>query len=733
MSWAAEKRPILILSTAAIVALFVGVFALVGSFLASSNVQTIEEISVHDEFALNTILDDEWSGMDVLTSMVAQDDVTTEKDVLRCLRVFNERYSESTTMLVDEDGVCLRSDGVITAMPELMESLEGVEGAFAMRQDEAYRELAEAKKELLVFGKRIPTTTIDGHTFVYIVRRVKISELDSKLKLDSFGGKGYASAIDHDGYYIISMDRSASVTERENFLDQLKESDILNGKTYDQVLQEAGQGVTFEADIESARYVVHLAALPDTDWYYVSLVPVSVFSELTGKVMGVTFVLVAAIAVAAALTAYSHVKAQREQLRQNEEHSAELSRALTLAQQASQAKTTFLNNMSHDIRTPMNAIIGFTDLAKRSVDDAQATSAYLAKISQSSSHLLGLINDILDMSRIESGAVCVNEKDEELGAILRGICDILTVDIEVRDLRFSLDCSGVRNAHVVCDKLRLNQALINILSNAVKYTQPGGTITLTVSQGEPRPDGACPYEFRVRDNGMGMSPEYLKTIFEPFTREKSSTVSGIQGTGLGMTITKAVVELMGGTITCASEQGRGTEFVVVVPMRAQEGRPAEPIDLALVAGSGTAGPNGSGGVAREEDPASGRLAGRRVLLAEDNELNREIAVAVLEAQGIQVETASNGQDACDLLVERGAGHFDVVLMDIQMPIMDGYEATRTIRLLPDDGLARIPILAMTANAFEEDRKKAYAVGMNGHIAKPLNVEALLEALEAQVG
>ncbi len=257
------------------VVLIIAVFSLVNRFLKNSNIDTVEEISVHDEFALTSILDDEWESMDTLMAMLKTPQVTTEKSVLEALRIYNERYSESVTMLVDEDGTCLRSDGVIMSMPELYESISGNDGNFAMRQDVAYRELAEAKKELLIFGKRIPNTTIDGHTFTHIVRRVKISELDSKLKLDSFGGKGFASVIDRDGYYIINMNRSASVTVRDNFLDKLKGADILDGKTYSEVLCEAGQGVSFEAAIDSVRYVIRFASLPQTDWYYVSMVPVS--------------------------------------------------------------------------------------------------------------------------------------------------------------------------------------------------------------------------------------------------------------------------------------------------------------------------------------------------------------------------------------------------------------------------------------------------------------------------
>ena len=829
-----------------VLALSVGVYTLVNRTLVESNIETMTEMAVHDTVSLTSILEDEWESLEVLPSMLKGNDVRTEKQLLDTLRIYNEHYTKSMTMLVDESGVCYRSDGVITEMPELVENLSKYDGNFVLRQDDNFRETPEAKKEYLVFGKSVSNIQIDGHTFKYMLRRVRISELDSKLRLDSFGGEGMASVIDRDGYFILKLERTGSVAERDNFLEKLQGAKFYGGLTYEEVMNAAQtdpEGISFEAKYEGTRYVIHLAPLQNTDWYYASLVPMSVFSSVTNRILGLVFVLILCIIAAVLFLAFTWSRSQHDRLKTAEEHRAQLSEALDLAQQANRAKTVFLNNMSHDIRTPMNAIIGFTALATKSIDSKETVLDYLTKIAQSSDHLLSLINDILDMSRIESGKVTIDEKEEELSDILHGIRSIFLADIKAKNLELFIDTMNIKSEHIVCDKLRLNQVLLNILSNAVKYTPNGGTIALKVSQEEALPDGRCYYEFRVRDNGIGMSEEFRKTIFEPFTREKSSTISGIQGTGLGMAITKNIVDMMGGTITCSSKQGEGSEFVVRLPLRIQENYVEESIDCSFAKGvralvvdddmdacTGVAGMlrdigmrsewcvSGKEAVVRSEEalaihdpyetyiidwmmpdmngvetarrirkvvgpdapiiilsaydysnieaeareagvtafiskpifesdlkrtlakayganqPAEQETAGpsfegKRILLVEDNELNREIATAILEDEGIEIETANNGQEACDTLLEKGAGYYDLVLMDIQMPIMDGYEATEHIRAFEDEELSKIPIFAMTANAFEEDKKKAFAAGMNGHIAKPINIDVLMEELK----
>ena len=521
-----------------------------------------------------------------------------------------------------------------------------------------------------------------------------------------------------------------------------------------------------------------------------------------------------------------------------------LSDAVAAAETANRAKSTFLSNMSHDIRTPMNAIIGFTTLAISNLDDQERVKDYLTKTLASSNHLLSLINDVLDMSRIESGKIHLEEVEVNLSDVLHDLKTIVSGQIHAKQLELYMDAMDVTDEDVSCDKTRLNQILLNLLSNAIKFTPAGGTVSVRVRQLAGQVRGCGQYEFRIKDNGIGMSPEFAKKIFEPFERERTSTVSRIQGTGLGMAITKNIVDMMGGTIEVQTAQGKGSEFIIRVPLRVQaEHRPVEKIvELeglkALVVDddfntcdsvtkmlvkvgmraewtlSGKEAvlrarqsiemsdvyhayiidwrlPDMNGiEVTRQirslhddtpiiiltaydwsdievEAKAAGVTAfcskpmflsdlretlmsalgqkqtdtaqellpqkdadfkGRQILLVEDNELNREIAQEILREYGFRVDTAENGAVAVEKVSTAAPGSYDLVLMDVQMPVMDGYTATRQIRALENPALAGVPILAMTANAFDEDRRRAMESGMNGFLSKPIVIGDLVQEL-----
>ena len=405
------------------------------------------------------------------------------------------------------------------------------------------------------------------------------------------------------------------------------------------------------------------------------------------------------------------------EIRREMEQNALLETALSQAKKASKAKSIFLSNMSHDIRTPMNAIVGFTDLAITHIDSTEQVSEYLKKIKISSNHLLGLINDVLDMSHIESGKVHLEDKPCNLSEILNGLRNILQANVQAKNLTLEIDTVDLLHTNIYCDKVRLNQVLLNLLSNSVKYTEAGGMINLRLQEKTGAPEGYGCYEFSIKDNGMGMSREFVERIFEPFERERNSTISKIQGTGLGMAITKNIVDLMNGSIHVESEQGVGTEFTVSFTFRLSSGAEFE-----ATATEGTA--NGKASAGDVTVQRTGRL-----LLAEDVEMNQEIAKALLEGVGFTVDIAENGRIAADMVEQSEPGYYRAVLMDIQMTEMNGYEATRRIRSFKNPELASIPIIAMTANAFAEDREEALKSGMNGHVTKPLDVQVLLETLD----
>ena len=386
--------------------------------------------------------------------------------------------------------------------------------------------------------------------------------------------------------------------------------------------------------------------------------------------------------------------------------------ALEDAQAANKAKSTFLFNMSHDIRTPMNAIIGFTNIAEKNIGNPEKVSDCLKKTRDASSLLLSMINDILEMSRIENGKAELTPEPADVLCSFDLIDSVLTELAKEKHIDISYETGKIRDRGILVDKMRFNRVLLNLGTNAIKYTPVNGKVQLSVRQldGETA-DGHRLYEYTVADNGSGMSEEFQAHMFEEFSRERTSTTSGIQGTGLGLAVTKAYVDMMDGRIECRSRIGEGTVFTVVLPFA--------PCETDFKA------PEASRDL--PEDAPGFSFSGKRVLLVEDNEMNREIATEILGDAGITVETAVDGSKAVDAVRTHGTEYYDLILMDIQMPVMDGYEATRTIRSLYPD--SRLPIIALSANAFAEDRVKSRQAGMNDHIEKPIRLEELFSAIQ----
>ncbi len=396
--------------------------------------------------------------------------------------------------------------------------------------------------------------------------------------------------------------------------------------------------------------------------------------------------------------------------------------AMNRAERSNKAKTIFLSNMSHDIRTPMNAIIGYTNLAEENLSDEKRLGDYLAKIKNSSNYLLELINDVLDMSRIESGKIDLDETKNSITEIAEEIRSIVSADIISKKLNFKVTINNLREDRVICDRVRLSQVLLNCISNAIKYTPEGGDVELSINQVSEKIDDFCMYQIIIKDSGIGMSPEFAAKIFEPFERERNSTVSGIQGTGLGMAISRSLIEMMDGHISVFSVPGQGSEFTIELPLCYVQ-------ESADTTEGSTDARNNEESDAKDTDISErGTVEGLKILLVEDNELNREIAEEILTKYGTIVYTAENGQAAVDIIRHANEGDYDLILMDIQMPIMDGLEATRHIRNMTFAPCHQIPIIAMTANAFTEDRQAALEAGMNEHIAKPIVPKVLIETL-----
>ena len=640
--------------------------------------------------------------------------------------------------------------------------------------------------------------------------------------LDTGVGKLLRIADDYESLFGDIFDQRLSLEESmklyiENFVYEEDEELMHKALSRDWLKGEMTE--------KSQCYVNHRVIIEDDMKYFqIKIVRAGIWSRSHGIVLG--------------------FRSVDEEIRHEMEQKSLLEDALLQANRANKAKSVFLSNMSHDIRTPMNAIVGFTALAITHIDRKEQVEEYLQKIMTSGNHLLSLINDVLDMSRIESGKMHLEEKACRLPDILHSLRNILQADVRAKQLELYMDAVDIYNENIYCDQLRLNQVLLNLLSNAVKYTGAGGIVSVRVTEKPGAPVGSANYVFYIKDTGVGMSEEFVSHIFEPFERERTSTISGIQGTGLGMAITKNIVDMMNGSIEIRSEQGAGTEVEVsftfrlnvenkeplTIPelkncralvvdddfntcdsvsyMLSQIGMRAEwtlsgkeavlrtrqammrkdnycvyiidwlmpdmngievtrrirkevgedapiivltaydwadieeeakeagvtafcskPLFLSELRSCLNSIVNGEEQKEELEAEKSTGLNAGRILLAEDNELNQEIATAILNDAGFTVEIAENGQIAVDMLKHAGASYYQVILMDVQMPVMNGYEATKIIRELSNKELASIPILAMTANAFETDRQEAIRCGMNGHIAKPIDIKVLLDTLE----
>ena len=972
---------IIIIIIIAIVLAFTRVYDSVSKRIIESNTEIMAELFEHDKQTINNGLKTRIGALEGLAHNVEKTRFDSLGEMMSVMNDDMAYLPEADQIgFVSSDSRTYKSTGAITEEKSSYERCIKANGeSFCARYTFDKFGVVESRAERFTIGVPV-SLQVEDVRFIYVVANFKLSTLEGELRVDSFGGRGYSSIIDREGRYILNLSEHHSFSEMENFFDDRNGAKFDGYSGKEEILEKAqNEQISMTFIYKGEQYILMLAPIEDSDWLFISFVPMSVFQEQSNSIMTIFFGLMSAVLVAVliAVVFLFRNRAQQEKLHEAEiiekqdkivkrlssdyerveivnimndadedvsklisdqnpntftfegiddkltlkeqfpffvdtvvypddredvraatgrdvilsnlkenpiydvpfrtlhegkvhwfnlrfsaldpdnlshgivvglrnidaekETEKALEEALTLAQSANRSKTTFLNNMSHDIRTPMNAIIGFTGLAKNHIDSKEQVSGYLEKIEQSSDHLLSLINDVLDMSRIESGKMNLNEKEENLPEIIHTLHDIVQAEVNAKHLDFFIDSVDVNDENIICDKLRLNQVLLNILSNAIKYTPVGGAIAVRIIEKSVNEKNYGAYQFRIKDNGIGMDKEFLKTIFDPFTRVNSSTVSGIQGTGLGMAITKNIVDMMGGKIAITSEPNNGTEVVLdfdfklargkkdLAPIEELKGLPALIVDddtntaisvANMVRDIGMnavwctngkeailhakdaerignpyrliildwmmSGMNGVetakriraevkndipiivstaydwsdiedeahdagitafvskplfpsdlhsvlekciGKVKAEDEPVAKvfDFTGKKILLVEDNEMNREIAKEILEEEDFTVDTAEDGSIAYEIISKAKPGDYDIVLMDVQMPVMDGYTATGMIRELKN-GMETVPIIALSANAFEEDRLKSLDSGMDDHIAKPINVQNLKETL-----
>ena len=599
-------------------------------------------------------------------------------------------FSELAEKIPNEDGVIkafeLAPEGIVTDIyPK-----QGNEGAFGLDMLQEH----ERKKDAIL-AKKSGKYTLGGP---YQLKQGGTGALlfnpvyqDNNSEQDEFWG-----------FVILVIDWDRFIGEIN--LDYLSDADFCYRIwTYDR--GSSDKIILAESqDNMSDNILTVECAVPNNTWYF-DIIPSEGWSPRSYWIMCIVISYVFSLLIA---TVFYLISSKKHRERQYE---AELEKSAEQAKNANEAKTRFLFNMSHDIRTPMNAIVGFSGLLEKNLQNERKAKEYLEKIQSSSNLLLRIINQVLEMARIESGTAVLQLKAEDMDALFHRVNTVFEEDIRKKNLQYYADLD-IRHHYVVCDQTKLQEIMLNIISNAIKYTPEGHSIYVEVHEAVSENPSKIRYIFSCEDTGIGMSEEYLPHIYEEFSREHSTTENKVPGTGLGLPIIKSMIELMGGSIQVESRQGIGTKFTIDLSF-----------DIALkeeVYGSEDT----------IESSAIHTIKGKRILLVEDNELNAEIAKTVLEDVGALITRAENGQQALELFKEKPAGTFDVILMDLMMPVMDGYTATRKIRELERSDAKTVPIIAMTANAFREDAEKCIAVGMNAHLAKPLDIEKMKKTIKS---
>ena len=724
-----------------ILTLFVMSQTYIQNLVYHERLSQMEEVT-HQMFRnLEDVIENHWDIVDVQCNYLYYTPLKTDAEFYRYLRKLSElsNYQESQIELVavDSSGRYYTEYGSMGLLRE-MTYLES-----APERVSYVSNSLTTNDSQMVFLEQLstPITLQSGEkeiTLRYFGISQSMTQLNDYFRCDAYENNNSVYVLDNDGFKLFNAN-DTELLKGHNVYTVLSRMSYLHGSSFAEAKERlARTGSCYSnAVLNGTEYFYALKQMENAQWTLAFLVPAECVAVNTQKLVGIVMAIIAAFATVFSITAVfvgwlllrekqrQELQAEKEANLRLEQYNIQLTQAndemrraqdiaaeaLHAAERASQAKTDFLSNMSHDIRTPMNAIVGLTTLMENELDQPERLAEHLHKLESSGQLLLGIINDILDMSRIESGKTTLNVEPMHLPQQLDQLSTMIRAQTNEKAQTFTVS-THLRHENLLADPTRLNQVLMNILSNAVKYTPCGGHIRFEVEE-LPRNEHYAKYQFTVQDDGIGMSEAYQKTLFDPFTREERSGTNKVQGTGLGMAITKSIVDLMGGSISVESATGKGTRFEVVLEF---------PIDAeADHAQKLQALP--------EEEETVSPLSGMKFLCAEDNAINAEILEMLLEANGASCTICSNGQEIVDAFANVKPGEYDMVLMDVQMPVMDGLEATRRIRN-GENPLGRIiPILAMTANAFLEDMQKSKEAGMDAHLSKPVDIAALEQTVK----
>lgn len=615
-------------------------------------------------------------------------------------------------MLLDEQGTAYLSDGPAGVWYDINHLLDG------KKRHTFISETDNIDGSFLVFSQEFDSPITFGEDqvrFTHVVLLKDIQTVKQYYTTETYGGSAATYIIKKNGTLAYFDADNEDVIGVRNIYKALEEAEYVQGRSFDMIKEQLDRDGIAAANIllDQKEYYYCLTALKDYDMTLMLLIPADAVAISTMNMMNSTIrtgaIFLSLLALLLLLAAISFIRVQRssELVKMEQETNKELNQLRMVAESANAAKSTFLNNMSHDIRTPMNAIIGFTNIAMKHQPSPEIQNC-LEKIRDSSEHLLALINDVLDISRIESGKIKYAPSPVDIVEVTDSVLTIMYGYLSDRNITFRTELEEPQTRYVLTDAVRVREVLVNILGNAVKFTNDGGTVTYAVSYQPGTDDRFMNVRYRISDTGIGMSEDFVEHIFDEFSQEDHGARTQYKGTGLGMAITKRYVDLMGGTITVESKKGVGSTFTVELPMEITDAFEAKKKDYAV---------------------GSIDLEGLKILLAEDNDLNAEIAMIQLEELGIRITRAVDGEEAVRCFAEHPQGTFDVILMDVMMPKLNGYEATKAIRSLHDRPDAdEIPIIAMTANAFAEDVQASLDAGMNGHLSKPIVIEEVVKTI-----
>ena len=651
-----------------------------------------------------------------------------------------QKESESTLIFLQENGKAITTDGTKLRVDMPSKLLLDLRNGYNIGKLVSL-DYNQKKKDGYLVAIPCQEYTINGETYTAIGTLYDHSKLDSMLSVKSYNGNAYLFMLDNDGNITYTNQKEDKFFRNYFLLKHLKGDQAITEEEADSLqkkLDGREQGVELLGS--DKPYYLGYCPIENNNTMLICIVEKSVVDNVlrdyqktivfeTILMAGFILLLFAGLFYSISRRSLAEQKAEYEKrnneiqtqaMKEMEESNKKLKKAkditteaLQTAENANKAKTDFLSNMSHDIRTPMNAIIGMTSLIRHDAGNKAKVIEYADKIDISSQHLLGIINDVLDMSKIEAGKTVFKYTDFSILDFITELNTIFHSQIDEKNQTFTIIKENIRHEWVNGDQVHLMQIFSNLVSNAVKYTQEGGKIQFLVEECETKSSVYAKYRFLVSDNGMGMSADFKDTIFDAFTRAESSMTNKIQGTGLGMAITKNLVEAMGGTIDVESELGQGSCFEVLIDLRIAEDRFVSSAEQA------------------EKDESAGNvLKGMRFLCAEDNELNAEILMELLKIEGAECTICENGKRVLEAFEQSAPGDYDMILMDVQMPVMNGYEATKAIRRSSHELAKTIPIIAMTANAFSEDIQHSLAAGMNAHVSKPIEMKVLEKTIRS---